>query len=307
MDIEKNNDFYEISCNLADKLKFEKRYVNDRNTLETNGYVSSFLDIDPALPPTPVETGYIEGKKIPVSSKSLCSYAISLSLYPVVYQGENDGKIIRHVVPKKGAVKQTSSHGSRKIFYPHVDNPDLRLRGESKTISQSPCPDTLTLLCLRNHEGVSTSLLKLDDVLADLSSSDVNLLYDPFFIATRPDSFEAHDVSNSQVPLLSKDDNGYICSRFDYHNVSSVKNKYANVLEKLRKSARDEEKWISILLEPGLAVTFDNQRMLHTRNGFIPKGNGEDRWLLRMFGLFSPPPVEALLEYECKHHIRTIF
>ncbi|UXN35710.1 hypothetical protein N8E86_01975 [Avibacterium paragallinarum] len=32
---------------------------------------------------------------------------------------------------------------------------------------------------------------------------------------------------------------------------------------------------------------FNNQRTLHTRNKFTPKFDGNDRWLLRLFGLWE--------------------
>lgn len=81
-------------------------------------------------------------------------------MYPVVYQGENDGRLIRHVVPRVGLETQISFYGSSLDFYPHVDNPDLRLRGEDGF--RSPVPDTLSLLCLRQQDNVATSILKLD-------------------------------------------------------------------------------------------------------------------------------------------------
>ncbi|WP_156816475.1 TauD/TfdA family dioxygenase [Oceanimonas smirnovii] len=306
MDIENNDMLYDLACKLVNSSELREK-KNDKRKLEKECFVSTFLNVDENLLPTPTDTGFVLNQEITNSAISLVSYCVSLSLYPVVYQGENDGRLIRHVVPKRTATEQTSSHGSTKTFYPHVDNPDLRLRGESHTVSITPCPDTLTLFCLRNNEEVTTSLLRLDDVLSDLSDSDIACLYEPNFIVKRPDSFEEQSIRSPELPLLSKDKNGNICSRFDYHNVYSRDRKNIKALEKLRESTRDKSKWLSVTLKPGQALTFDNQRMLHTRNGFKPYHHGKERWLLRVFGLSSPPANDALLEGNCKHHLKTLY
>ncbi|STO62117.1 hypothetical protein [Haemophilus aegyptius] len=82
----------------------------------------------------------------------MVSYCLSLGVYPVVYEGENEGKLLRHVVPKQGLENQISSYGSNETFFHHVDNPDLRLR-EEDMFNDVPTyiPDTLTLLCLKQQ------------------------------------------------------------------------------------------------------------------------------------------------------------
>ncbi|WP_241585973.1 hypothetical protein [Rosenbergiella epipactidis] len=51
-------------------------------------------------------------------------------IWPVVYQGENNGHLIRHVYPSKTAEGKISSQVGKFDFYPHVDNPDLKITVE---------------------------------------------------------------------------------------------------------------------------------------------------------------------------------
>ncbi|OSI13182.1 hypothetical protein BWD07_01745 [Neisseria canis] len=237
---------------------------------------------------------------------NLLSYICALELYPVVYQGENEGQLIRHVVPRLGLEKQISSYGSSMDFFPHVDNPDLKLRNEkSSNYLKTPVPDTLSLLCLRQNKEVATSILLLDTVLAEFNVEEKKLLEEPEFTINRPASF-TKGSSNNQVPLLVKDNNGLYLSRFDFHNVSTKNPVHSEILEKFKKISLNPDIWISLYLEPGQIVTFDNQRVLHTRNGFQPKFDGYDRWLLRVFGLFTKCAYETLLSpNKCLHHLRT--
>ncbi|EGY27885.1 putative taurine catabolism dioxygenase [Candidatus Regiella insecticola 5.15] len=305
--MDNNNHLYEIAFHHANCNQFYNKYNDDKLFFKQHEYVISSLDIDAILPDTPVDEGTVANSKIPVSTISLTAYCIALSLYPVVYQGENQGRLIRHVVPRRNAEKQISSHGSLKTFSPHVDNPDLRLRGENLSQCKTCCPDTLSLLCLRQQEGVYTSLLQLDKVLADLSSADINALSEPYFSVKRPDSFEGDELYLQQVPLLIKDNTGHVCSRFDYHNISTSSYRHQIALENLKRSSTNREKWQSFALKPGQILTFDNQRNLHSRNGFVPNFDGKDRWLLRMFGLQAPPTADVLLEEDCHHHLRTFY
>lgn len=301
-----NNTLYQQAVAHSIKHDFHIKFSADLNNLKSNSFTLSQIEIDSFLPDTPTETGFIHNSDIPTTSISLLAYLHALNLYPVVYEGENDGQLIRHVVPRKGLEKQISSYGSNETFYPHVDNPDLRLRSENLQQSiKTPSPDTLTLLCLRQHEGVATSILLLNDILAFLSNEEKLLLQDPVFSVNRPASFKGN-YSSSNLPLLIQEsDNSYI-SRFDYHNLSTQHSpEHICALDKFKQISTDKSIWKSFYLQPGQAVTFDNQKTLHTRNGFQPLFNGKDRWLLRVFGLYQKPSDCCLVTPDCKHHLKT--
>lgn len=49
-----------------------------------------------------------------------------------------------------------------------------------------------------------------------------------------------------------------------------------------------------ILLQPGDMLIFKNQQTLHARDGFTPRYDGRDRWMLRVFGVNDPARVMPL-------------
>lgn len=236
---------------------------------------------------------------------ALLSAHFEAGLWPVVYQGENDGHLIRHVCPMKHAGEKISSQGGKYDFYPHVDNPDLRITGEKPHTFMGSCPDTLTLLCLRKEKGVNTSLLTLDAVISALSDETREILSQPIFKVNRPASFEGQSYVEG-VPILVRDA-GVWYSRFDWHNLSGLNADAEAALNRMRHVSLDRELWFDAPLEPGDAITFLNQRTLHTRNAFEPRFDGTDRWLLRVFGMMKRPLDTQLLDPSvCLHHLRTL-
>lgn len=255
-------------------------------------------------PVVPSYANYIESKNTDLHGAYLSAH-LEAGLWPVVYQGENDGHLIRHVCPMMQAEDKISSQGAKYDFYPHVDNPDLAITGEEASQTLGGCPDTLTLLCLRKQQGVNTSLLKLDQVLSTLPSDVKNTLAKPIFKIKRPASF-AEEASIEGVPVIVKD-KGVWYSRFDWHNTIGMTLEAESALEKMRFVTLERDLWFTVPLEPGDAVTFLNQRTMHTRNAFEPRFDGTDRWLLRVFCMKKRPMETQLLEpSHCLHHLRTL-
>ena len=255
-------------------------------------------------PVTPSYANYVESKNAELHGAYLSAH-FQAGLWPVVYQGENDGHLIRHVCPIMQSEEKISSQGAKHDFYPHVDNPDLHITGEIASHRLGGCPDTLTLLCLRKEDGVNTSLLKLDEILSKLSEKDIDNLSRPIFKVKRPASFSEESIVES-LPIIVKKDNVWY-TRFDWHNTSGMTLEAEASLEKMRFITLEHDLWFNVPLEPGDAVTFLNQRTMHTRNAFEPRFDGTDRWLLRVFGMKTRPVESQLLEpLNCLHHLRTL-
>lgn len=299
-----NNQYYFEAQQYVDKYHLAEKYQTQLQELITQDFSVTNLEIDARLPHIPVESGFIHLELIARSVRELISFNVALGLYPVVYEGENDGQLIRNVCPKKSTQFHISSHGSSLDFFPHVDNPDLPIVGEIASSKIGRCPDTLTLLSLRSQDNVFTSLLLLDDILENLSDDDIKLLSQPLFKVKRPDSFEKDNISINNLPLLTKH-NGRYYSRFDYHNISTTDSLCLKALNKFREISLNERLWKRFNLKPGELIIFNNQRTLHTRNKFTPKFNGNDRWLLRLFGLRERPSENSLVSYNCNHHLKT--
>ncbi|MDX7988104.1 hypothetical protein FE392_12295 [Xenorhabdus sp. 12] len=177
------------------------------------------------------------------------------------------------------------------------------IKGDS--IKNTPCPETLSLLCLKKEDNVFTSIIKLDDVLTDLSQKDINFLKEDNYTVKRPDSFEGNSQIVNNLPLINEY-NGKYYSRFDYHNVFSERKENKEALDKLRISSMDKQKWINLSLNPGQVIIFNNQRIFHTRNAFQPRFDGNDRWLLRLFSLYNKPEKSFFLSEKCNHHLKVI-
>lgn len=295
----------------ADKIRESLPISPDefRTKLDSECYVIWKLKVfnESELTETPTKSShadYVESKNSDLHGAYLAAH-FEAGLWPVVYQGENDGHLIRHVCPMIKAEGIISSQGAKFDFYPHVDNPDLRITGERESKSLGSCPDTLTLLCLRKEEGVNTSLLKLDEILSHLTPDVIDTLSKPIFKINRPASF-AEASSVEEVPVIVKND-GKWYSRFDWHNTNGMTLKAEAALEKMRFVTLEHDLWFDVPLEPGDAVTFLNQRTMHTRNAFEPRFDGTDRWLLRVFGMKKRPIESQLVSpSSCLHHLRTI-
>lgn len=259
---------------------------------------------DKDLPPTPY-SGKLNYNQIPLSVSNILGISCLMKLHPVVYFGENDGNLIRHVVPVKISTNEISSHGSEKKFGVHVDNPDLELFNNSiypNVIS----PDTLSLYCIRKDKSVSTDIILLDDVIRSLKQDVIEILMQPIFNIQRPDSFlEGHTHTCTNQPILAKDSNGNFVSRFDIHRVSSLYKIGQYAIKKFSEASSDHSIVRQFTLNAGDMITFKNKRVLHSRGAFSPKFDGKDRWLLRLFGLMNKPDAKLLVDEKDPYHINT--
>ena len=101
----------------------------------------------PALPDTPY-SGILSNRDIIEPVLFTTAVHALLKLHPVVYEGENDGRIVRNVVPAKKSASAVSSHGSLVAFGGHVDNPDLPFFDDVETHSVT-IPDNLFFILFK--------------------------------------------------------------------------------------------------------------------------------------------------------------
>lgn len=131
-----------------------------------------------SLPKTPVNPLYIN--LIEPENKllygALLAAHFELDIWPAVYEGENEGHLIRHVCPMVTQENAISSYGEKYDFYPHVDNSDLLISDESINPEGGNSADMLTLLCLRKETGISTSLLLVDGMINGLNIETIEIL-----------------------------------------------------------------------------------------------------------------------------------
>lgn len=238
---------------------------------------------DRDIPPTPY-SGVLSPRSTPIACLVSLSIHSLLGINPVVYEGENNGHLFRHVIPSRGAVNQKSSHGSRLRFSYHVDNPDLPLSSEAIDTA-SCCPEYLSFFGMRCDPRINTTLVNVDALVAALPPKTVSELSTSQFEIHRPDSFTSNRRKTIGLPVLVKGLSGEWLCRMDCENTHAVNlegERALATLKSLLESHRFDEPY---LLLPGDFMIFKNQRVLHARDSFEPQNDGADRWLIRLFAV----------------------
>lgn len=237
--------------------------------------------INTNLPPTPPD-GFVDINAVIQPLEILLGVFQTMGVLPVAYAGENRNCFVRHVVPAKEALDEVSSHGSRVPLNCHIDNPHLPIGNESCEL-ECPAPNYIAWLGLRCDINVPTSVVLLDDVISALPSFGIESLRKPIFDIDRPPSFGSGALEYRRAPILVPDANGFLCSRFGFARPTDVESTYALGLFDL--IANDPRLAHSVLLQTGDLLIINNQRVLHARSPFVPRYDGTDRWLLRLYGV----------------------
>ncbi len=236
---------------------------------------------DVFIPPTPYVTNvdFTEVTVISAINLALCKL---LKVYPVTYQGENNGELFRHVMPIQANINGKTSQGSKYPLGMHVDNCYLPLTPENERSYYSACPEFMSLFGLRHNVSLPTKIIILDEVLSKLGNRIIAQLKKPEYIVSKPDSFSSG--AKFYLPLLVEDNDGIFYGRFDQDFVHPTSNKSEYALncfiEELHNSTPH-----NILVKSGDCLLLKNQRVMHGRDGFLPKFDGTDRWMLRVFGV----------------------
>ena len=250
------------------------------------------LPLDPQLPATPydLEPGI---ENLSVLAGAILSVLQTLQTRPLAYEGESDDTVFRHVSPKHKRETEKSSYGSRADLDMHVDNPHLPLTCEP--VSQlSACPEYLTLTGLRCELDVPTRIIAIDEVLAMLPASVEEELSRPNFSIRRPASFGKQGNVLENVPLLYRNATGGLYCRYNKASVEATCANAQFALQLFSAAANHPDVVHHIMLQPGDMLIFKNQQTLHARDGFTPRYDGRDRWMLRVFGVNDPARVVPL-------------
>lgn len=250
------------------------------------------LPIDLPLPATPydIEPGI---ERLPVLAGAILSVLTTLGTRPVGYAGESDNTVFRHVSPKQEREAEASSFGSRLGLGMHVDNPHLPLTCEPVT-GLSACPEYLTLTGLRCELDVPTRIVAIRDVLDILPDFVEQELLRPNFSIRRPESFGSQGNVLENVPLLYKPATGGLHCRYNKAAVTATTANADFAMQLFASTANHPDVIRHILLQPGDMLIFKNQQTLHARDGFAPRYDGRDRWMIRVFGVDDPARVVPL-------------
>jgi L-asparagine oxygenase len=228
------------------------------------------LPVDATLPPPPSD-----GKR--PASKAALSEAVIAGLIEqhaaiVTYSNEKGGAPIHEITPVEGLEHQVSSTG-RVPFACHTDAAFLAPRFS---------PRGLLLFGLLNEPSAPTAVLPLDRILEAAPPALVRSLEQPIFRHPSPSSFEG--AASVVGPIVWRDSGGIARIAVQTHAVQPVNEEARTAIAQLR-ALLDTLETERVVLHPGDALLFKNDRVLHGRDAFTGK-----RWLQRAYFTDSLAP-----------------
>ncbi|MEV7007427.1 hypothetical protein [Streptosporangium sp. NPDC051022] len=239
------------------------------------------LPMQEDLPATPVD-GFGDELELAVMNALHLGLIRLLHITPFAVSFENDGRLIRNVVPNPVALGTTSSWGSDSEFFWHTDNPHqpFGLPGSDPRLY---VPQFLTFVGMRNEERVPTDMAAVEDVVVLLDEDTLGRLMAPEFEIGAPASNDgAMTRPLRDTPILDFDAEGRYRARYDSGTTVGRTDSATAALERwyelLQKVPMEE-----LVLDPGVFLAFDNYRLLHRRRAFTPGPAAAARWLRRCY------------------------
>lgn len=289
-------EFQKESRLYADELPRRIRAaINDYRLGETSGalLVSGLPVDDTGIGPTPA---HWKDKPVPSPTlrHDLTFFLIACLLgEPIAWATQQDGYLMHDVLPIKGHEKQQIGSGCEELLTWHTEDAYHPLR-----------TDYLGLMCLRNPDGVETTMADIADV--ELGSAAGEVLFGQRFPMIPDHSHRsanqgARDVEDPKVTelrersyaqveraladpepvaiLFGAPDSPYV--RLDPEFMPDLPDgEERAALEEI--CAAIDAAMTGAVLSPGDIVFIDNYRMVHGRKPFHARFDGTDRWLRRL-------------------------
>ncbi len=236
-----------------------------------------------AAPSTPVE-GFCDEARLPLTNALHFGLIDILGLTPFSVDYENQGRLIRNVVPNPESAGLTSSWGADAEFSWHTDNPHLPFGSEGEDPRQFP-PAYLTFVAVRNHERVPTELMAVDDAVSLLPGDVVNTLSSPRYVIAAPDSNDTaaggERMQLAHAAVLEPHEDGHRV-RFDKGTTQAESADAEHALDQWHKALASATS-VAPVLTSGQFLIFDNYRVVHRRGAFEPTAQASARWLRRCY------------------------
>lgn len=230
--------------------------------------------------PTPVN-GFADESTLALVNALHFGLIQLLGQAPFAVDYENDGQLIRNVVPNPVAAGITSSWGADSEFFWHTDNPHLPF-GERGFNPRPYVPRHLTFCAMRNREAVATELAAVEDVLAILSPETRGRLTLPQFTICTPASVGESSHALHNAAILDQDRDGHYRIRYDKGSTTGQTPAAQAALAAWQQSLAGVASH-DFVLEAGQFLVFDNYRLVHRRRAFTPEEPANARWLRRCY------------------------
>jgi L-asparagine oxygenase len=251
---------------LLRKLHAFRKWSNESGTLFIRG-----LPIDEDPPATPLTEDAVPVHQLPLTS-AVQLLVMCLLGEPISYRDEKNGELIQSVHPVSGCEERQENTGSMYLEF-HTEDGFHPYR-----------PDFLSLLGIRQDHGrvARTASASITRALSLLSLDVVDVLRRPEFRIKLASSFGAGDRFAWPRPVLSGDFAApEIC--VDMYATQPLTASADWAFGRLRRAL--ESVAVDVALTPGDLLIVDNRTALHARTAFVPRYDGQDRWLRRMFAV----------------------
>ena len=230
----------------------------------------------PFTPPTPMTPA----DKDSVSEFTLLTVARRLG-QPVGYEPEHGGDLVQNIVPTRAAAERQISTSSKVQLMFHTEAAFHPYR-----------PRYLLLLCLRGDPQARTTLSSIFEILPQLATDVVDVLFQRRFRTSVDESYlhGRASVLGEPVAVLSG----------DRHRPSMVFD--ADLMIGIDEQADDAIRVLSnatntcntsVALDAGDLLVVDNTVAVHGRSPFAARFDGFDRWLQRTFVVSDLSPSAA--------------
>jgi L-asparagine oxygenase len=229
------------------------------------------LPVDPSLPAVPLD-GMRPSNKQSVS-ETVMAGLIGPRAEILSYANEKAGSPIQELAPIPG-LEMTQSNAGRTAMNYHTDGAFLPARFR---------PRGLLLFGLLNME-TATLVLTAEQVIDAAAPSLLAVLARPWFRHARPHSFSGSE-SSQPAPILWRDESGAACVAYASSSIEPLNDEAREALHGFRTLCAQLEP-TRIVIEPGTALLFRNDRVLHGRDPV-----GRIRWLQRAYFIDSLAPL----------------
>ncbi|MFE9852972.1 TauD/TfdA family dioxygenase [Streptomyces sp. NPDC005576] len=222
----------------------------------------------PPLPPTPTQAGSVERV---ASTAAAVVTATMLQLGEVIaFRNEKSGALVQNVVPVPGQERQQSNAGS-ELLEMHVENAFHDNR-----------PDYIGLLCVREDPSGEARLTtaSIRRAFPLLSARARTVLSEARFLTEAPPSFDGRAgaaPAHAILPGAAEDPDVLV----DFHATHPLDGEAREAMAELRDAFIRTRS--ALALAPGDLAIVDNRLAVHGRSPFVPRYDGTDRWLHRVY------------------------
>ncbi|MEV5606733.1 TauD/TfdA family dioxygenase [Streptomyces sp. NPDC052225] len=236
----------------------------------------SNLPVDADLVPTPASWRVAEKENAALREEVVLLLVASVLGDPFSWSGQQDGRLVHDVCPSQGQETSLTSASSRAELTLHTEDVFHSCRG-----------DYVVLMCLRNPDGVGTSIAGVET--ADLAEPVREVLRQDRFRfyaddSHLPDAYgtgaeEGERPYEEASVLFGPGEAPYLRIDADFTSALPGDTEAQRALEQCARGLSSATR--RLVLRPGTVAFLDNYRVVHGRDVFTPRYDGTDRWLKR--------------------------